>query len=192
MVRLSPKDEIWVDAPNKRVILGGTICLREGMLEMFACPKGTKEHESIVAVNSKAQLVHTALLAIGAQAGHPVQYDPEYKTATGSTIRVEVLWKDDKGALVRRRAQEMIRHVKTRDTLKHSWVFAGSGFWEENGQRYYQAEGGELICLSNFSTALLDLPIESPQQNAQLLFEAFTESIPAIGTPVRLVLSVER
>ena len=46
-------------------MVGGKICLRQGLLEMFACPEGTKEHESIVSVNAKAQTVHTALLAVG-------------------------------------------------------------------------------------------------------------------------------
>ena len=41
--------------------------MREGPLEMFACPSGTKEHESVVAVLSKSREIHAALLAIGAQ-----------------------------------------------------------------------------------------------------------------------------
>jgi len=42
--------------------------------------------------------------------------------------------------------------------------------------------------VSNFSTALLDIPVESSQSDAELLFEAFTERIPPRGTPVRLTL----
>ncbi len=193
LVRLDPQAEVWVDAKRKRVIVGGQICLRKGLLEMFACSRGTKEHESIVAVNSKAYLVHTALLTIGARSGTPVQYDPIYKPATGTKIRVEVIWKNAEGNVVRRRAQEMIRNVKTRQPMEHPWVFAGSGFWEDeqSDARFYMAEGGELICLSNFSTAMLDLPIESPADNADLIYEAATENIPELGTIVRLVLSVE-
>jgi hypothetical protein len=159
---------------------------------MFACPKGTKEHESIVSLNTRSYLVHTGLLAIGAKPGKPVQYDPEYRPASGDTIEVEVLWRDEQGQIVRRRAQELIRNVKTGEAMEHNWVFAGSSFWkdEQTGQQYYQAEGGELICLSNFSTATLDLTVASPRDNAELLYEAFTERIPPLGTKVRLVLSV--
>ncbi len=192
LVRLSPTDEVWVDAKKKRVIVGGTVCLREGVLEMFACPKGTKEHESVVAVNAKAYQIHTALLAIGARAGHPVRYEPQYESASGSVIHVEVVWEDEKGKLIRRPAQAMVRDVKSGKTMTTDWVFAGSGFWEdaESGEKYYQAEGGELICLSNFSTAMIDLPIESSRDNASLLYEANTDQIPARGTLVRLVLTV--
>src|SRR5262245_55176159 len=55
LVRLSEKGEIWLDLKRKAVVVDGTVCLREGTLEMFACPKGTKEHESVVALNCRAQ-----------------------------------------------------------------------------------------------------------------------------------------
>ena len=68
--------------------------------------------------------------------------------------------------------------------------FAGSGFYveEETGKQHYRAESGDLICVSNFGSATLDLPVESSQAAAGLLFEALTERVPALGTPVRLVL----
>lgn len=193
-VRLSPTEEVWIDAKKKQVIVGGKICFRKGLLEMFACPKGTKEHESVIAVNAKAYLVHTGLLAIGAKPGTPVRYQPQYASATGMPIQVEVEWQTPDGKTVRRRAQEMIRHVKTRKPLKEDWIFAGSGFWEDEqtGKKFYQAEGGELICVSNFSTAMLDLPVKSSQANSNLLFEALTDNIPALGTDVRLILSVKK
>ena len=136
--------------------------------------------------------MHTALLAIGAKSGQPVQYDPVYRAASGDPIEVEVLWRDETGKVARRQAQQMIRQVKNRQPMEHEWVFAGSGFWQDEttGERFYQAEGGELICLSNFSTAMLDLTVESPRDNAELLYEAWTDNIPELGTKVRLVLSV--
>jgi hypothetical protein len=111
--------------------------------------------------------------------------------ATGSTIRVDVIWKDADGKLRQTKAQDMIRHIRTRKPMEHDWVFAGSQFWTDQttGTKYYQAEGGELICVSNFSNALMDLPVPSSQSTSDLLFEAFTENIPPLGTKVRLVLT---
>lgn len=184
-------DNLSIDVKNKWVVLDGSVVLREGPpLEMFACLKNTKEHESIVSVGVKAFQVHGALLAIGAKQGTPVQFAPEYKAATGQEIDIRVLWKDQSGKEHQVQAQEWIREIKTKKAMTHPFVFAGSGFWqdEETGQRYYMAEGGELICVSNFSSALLDLPVESSQSTEGLLFQAFTERIPPDGTPVRLVL----
>jgi hypothetical protein len=54
-------DRVWIDKKRGLVMVDGAISLREGYLEMFACPVGTKEHESVVAVDSRAQGVHAAL-----------------------------------------------------------------------------------------------------------------------------------
>jgi hypothetical protein len=187
--RMTKDYDIWIDTKRKAVVVDGQIALREGQLEMFACPKGSKEHESVVAVNAKPQFVHGALLAVGAKSGSPVQFDPDYKPATGQVIDVFVLWKDEGGKNQKVRAQEWIKHVKTGKPMPYNFVFAGSGFWkDEDGKQYYYADGGDFICVSNFPSAMLDLPVESSQANAELLFVANTEKIPPKGTKVRLVL----
>ena len=181
---------VWVDTKKKQVFVDGYVSLNEGLLEMFACPTGTKEHESIVAVYSSAQVVHAALLSVGAKSGHPVRWDPKFEPPTGTEIAIEVRWRDKAGKWHSVPAQQWLKNVDTQKPMSYSWVFAGSSFWEdeETGKQYYQAEGGDLICVSNFSTATLDVPVESSQANTGLLFEANTKKIPAIGTPVRLVL----
>jgi hypothetical protein len=191
MKRLMPGYDVWIDPVNKRVVLDGSVVLREGQLEMFACTRGTKEHESIVAADTKAYAVHAGLLAVGAQSGTPVQYQPEYKAATGTPVDITVIWTDKSGAIHRDRAQDWIRNVKTGKPLDSPWVFAGSGFWKDDvtGEKHYLAESGDFICISNFPSAMLDLPVESSQSNDDLLFQAFTEHIPPVGTRVRLVLT---
>ena len=187
---LTDRGGIWIDAQQKSVVVQGVIVLREGFLELFACPEGTKEHESIVAVKCKSFEVHTALLAVGLEPGKPVRFRPDYEAATGPVVNVRVVWESKDGKQKVARAQEWIRHAKQGTEMEHEWVFAGSRFWtdEQTGEEYYYADGGELICLSNFSTAMLDLPIQSSQENTGLMFDAFTSRIPAIGTKVYVVL----
>jgi hypothetical protein len=189
LVRLAKDYELWIDPKRKLVVVDGSICLREGQLEAFACPRGTKEHEAIVAVNCKPQFVHAALLAVGAKPGAPMQWDP-YRPATGTPVDVMVLWVDADGKKCKARAQEWIKDVKSGKAMTHSWVFAGSRVWtdEETKQTYYSADGGDFICVSNFPSAMMDLPIKSSQSNAELMFTAFTEHIPPLKTKVRLVL----
>ena len=74
MKRLDPQCNAWIDPKYKRVVVDGEVCLVEGPLEMFACLKGTKEHESIIAVDCKAFVLHAALLAVAhGQRTCPVQ-----------------------------------------------------------------------------------------------------------------------
>ena len=189
--RLSKTDEIWLDVPGKRVVVGGRIALAEGEIEVFACPKGSKEHEAIVATLCPARLVHAGLLAIGLEPGNPVSFDPEYVAAKGPKVAVLVRWKDADGAWQERPAQELIRNTKTGEQLAADWVFAGSGFWRDpaDGTEHYQADGGDMICVSNFPGAMLDLPIESSDANESLLFQAFEGRVPPPGTAVELVLT---
>jgi len=189
--RLSPTEEVWVDAARKEVVVGGRIALDRGPIEFFACPEGTKEHESIVATKASARLVHAALLAIGLEPGRPVSFDPEYVAATGPAVLVRARWKKDDGTIATIDARDWVRNTRTGEPLDADWVFAGSSFWTDpaDGTEYYQADGGDLVCVSNFPTAMLDLPVESSQSNEALLFEAFADRIPPRGTAVDLIFS---
>ncbi len=184
-------DNVWIDSKNKQVIVDGQICLNKGMLEMFAVPKGTKEHESIVSVNTKAQVVHAALLAVGAVPGTTVRFQPKYTPATGPKVDVFVYWVDEQGKQQKAKAQDWIRDIKTKKAMEYPWVFGGSGFYvdPETKKSYYLAEVGDFICVSNFPDAMMDLPVESTDSNDDLEYEAFTERIPARGTKVTLVLA---
>jgi hypothetical protein len=134
--------------------------------------------------------MHAALLAVDAKPGSPVQFEPMYKPAYGQTIDIDVAWLDKNNKQKSTQAQNWVRKVGTQEPLKYDWVFGGSMFRldEETNHRYYLAEGGDLICVSNFGSAMLDLPVASSDSNSGLLFEAFTERIPELGTRVLVVL----
>lgn len=191
--RISKTERIWLDAKNKIIVIDGSIALTEGPLEMFACPRRSKEHESVVAVDCKSSTAHAALLAIGAEEGRPVRYNGEgdiEAVATGTEVEVYALWKNPEGVRQSTRAQDWVRNGKDGKSLAYPWVFVGSAFSrdEETKRSYYLADAGEFICVSNFTTATMDLPIASSDKDAARMFEAFAERIPTRGTLVRLVL----
>ena len=190
--RLAPKQPVWLTKDRKSVVVQSMVCQRQAPLEMFACLLRSKEHESVLAVPVKAFVVHAGLLAAGAEQGTPVRWDPEYAPPTGTEIEITVLWKDEKGETQKARAQDWVRDMSTGKAMTQPWVFAGSKMYEdeETRKKYYMADSsGDLICVSNFSSATLDVPIRSSDANASLMFEAFTERIPPLGTPVTMVLT---
>ena len=253
---LNKSGTVQIDLKGKRLLVKSTVVMREGLLEMLVCLKQTKEHESLLSVDAKAQVIHAGLIAIGAEVGSPAQFVPEYKSATGQQIDIFFTWTDADGKLHRDPAQSWVRHATRRyfvekldpvpkgffvpvsDDLKwddkrnellwfgpmsdtqrdeilkiskdapfqkaiksiHAqtqirqldakWVFAGSGFTTDanTGEKFYLAEAGDLICVANFTTATLDLAIESSATNDTLMFEAFTERMPPVGTAVTMEL----
>lgn len=256
LVPLNKGETVLMDVKGKRLLLKSEVVLREGLLELLVCLKRTKEHEAILAVDAQAKIVHAGLLAIGAQPGSPIRWQPEYQPASGQQIDIFFTWTDEQGKLHRDPAQTWVRHATRRyyveklenlpDTfqlpsdaelkwdpkhkellwyghmtevqrdaaLKHSkdkafqdavksffkqsqvremkanWVFAGSHFYvdEKTGEKFYQAESGDLICVANFATATLDLSASSSATNDDLMFEAFTDRIPPLGTKVTIEL----
>lgn len=184
------KDHLWIDTKNKRVILDGYVAMTDGPLEMFACPEGTKEHESIIGTLARSKEVHAALLAVGAMRGTPVEFLPKFVPATGQRIRLWVCFRNEDGKFKAVDGRSWVKKATTGKQMEPDWVFSGSGFWKdpESGKEFYRADSGDMICVSNFNSAMMDIPVASSAEAGDLLYLPFTERIPAQGTPLRLVL----
>ena len=182
------KNQIWINHEDKQVMVRGRICLQEGPLEMFACPGSTKAHESVIASEARASEIHACLEALGFPPGKPVQWDPKYTPAEGPLVKILVGWQEgDK--FVQVNAREMVKVSGTNKPLEKDWVFGGSQIYHDNvsGEKIYYADSGEMVCLSNFSTAMLDVQLESSDSADGLLFEANKEKIPPPNTKVYMI-----
>lgn len=184
--------EVLPDRP-RRVRIDAQVCFREGPLELLLTRKDRKEHEAILAADIDARDVHKALLAAGAKAGSPVKYVPKFAPPAGSTIKVTFEYEKD-GKTVTVPAREWVRNFKTKKDLHLDWVFAGSQLYPDpegaDKPPRYAANGGDVICVSNFDGAMLDLPVNSSQESGDLEWEAHTERIPPLQTKVVVVLEV--
>jgi hypothetical protein len=184
--------EIFTRPPSRRVLIYAEVCLREGPLEQLLTRKNRKEHEAVLAADIDARKAHEALILAGAKEGKPVKWLPKYVPPTGTTIKVSLQYKDKKGKQVVLDARSWIRNLKTRKELTTDWVFPGSMLvdnpLDKNARKHYLANDGDVICISNFESAMLDLPIESSKADLDRGYEAWTERIPPIGTKVLVIL----
>jgi hypothetical protein len=182
-----------VQGEKRRVIVEAEVCLREGMLEHLMCRQRTKEHEAILTADVDARDIHKALIVAKATRGTTVRYkdDGTVDPPTGTKIKVTLTYKD-KNKTITVPGRDWVRDFKTKKSLDVDWVFAGSQFLENPLEKdkppLYAANAGDVICVSNFEGAMLDLPINSSKNNAELEFEAFTERIPPVGTAVTVIL----
>jgi hypothetical protein len=179
-----------IEGDKRRVLVLAQVCMQKGPLELLLTRKGTKEHEAILAADVDARELQKALILARAEPGSPVRFDPKYVPASGPVIKVTVEY-DQKGKTISAPAQEWIRDASTARILKSDWVFGGSRLVKnplDEKKPIFLANDGDLICISNFESALLDLPIKSSKANAELAFETNTERIPPLETKVTVVL----
>jgi hypothetical protein len=198
---LLPSDLItwrpWPAPTHRRVVVDARVVFREGYLEhLLTREEAGKNHESILSAAFDAEHLHLALLATGAQPGHPARFVNEkneavFTPATGDTIAVLLSYFEG-GEEKLLPGQLWILNARDRRPLNRDWVFAGSyrGTFEDGSgtvRHFYAANEGRIICLANFPSALLDLPIESKDANPEaggLDFIANSTVIPPLGTRV--------
>ncbi len=194
------------------VDIEATICLDEGMLELIACMKGSKEHESIVAIEAKPMHIHTALLLLGANNGTPAMSRPvdEQKTQwthvppQGDPVDVYLAFETADGKMVERPISDFVTRSDGRaDKLAAeeggaeedfefpgTFVFAGSQLRDNGtGPRQYLADlSGNVISIATFGDELLCLPGVHANTNDALMWQLDAGELPKAGSKVTLRL----
>jgi hypothetical protein len=186
-----------------------TVCLHRGTLELVACTKGTKEHESIVVMEAKAMHVHVALLLLGAKPGNPAmqrrisEEDERWIDIPprGEPVDVYLVVTNQEGVAVERPIRDFIAPSdieyetpasgnESTNFPTHTFVFAGSQLWGKGpGERKYLCdESGNAISISTFGDELLCLPGFYSQDNGALMWQVNPEGLPAVGSKVTLRL----
>jgi hypothetical protein len=186
-----------IQGDRRRVLVEAYVCLRKGQLEQLVTRKRTKEHEAILAADVDGRDVHKALLLARAEPGSTVKFKKEGEKYVvvpprGTPIKITLQYTDQKNKLITVPARQWVRQIKTGKDLAYDWVFAGSILYkdplDETKPMIYGANDGDLICVANFDTAMLDLPVNSSKSNDDLAYEAHTERIPPLNTKVTVIL----
>lgn len=180
---------LWFDPKERGLIVRARVVLNEGFLEHLLCRDRTKEHESILSTDAVPRQMHAGLLLAGAEAGKPVQFRPEFRPPSGTPIAIELEWSEG-GKTKRADAKTWVKDERTGKTLAVDWVFGGGHLFEDPDTKrmIYSPDGGDVITVSNFVSAMLDVPFASSAEDTARTFVARTEVIPPRGTPVTMIL----
>lgn len=190
------------------------VCLAEGLLELIACTKDSKEHESLIMVEPKAAHIHAALLLIGAQPGNPAMRK-EVKTEDGprwvdieprgQEIDVFLVFGNKDGQPEEHPISKFLikglgenddgvptEPVKKEDRAfpTHTFLFAGSHIYKdgEKDPIYLADESGNVISLSTFGDELLALPGVHAHENQALDWAIDSTHLPPLDTKIILRL----
>ena len=197
-----------IDFQKRCVDLEGSICLDRGLLELVACTKGSKEHESIVAIQARPMHIHAALLLLGAKPGNPAMRKPIDEQETrwidvppkGDPVDVYLVFKNREGKMVERPISRFVapsedrfgeRHGDGEEIeFPHTFLFAGSLLRGDGpGPRKYLSDlSGHVITIATFGDELLCLPGIHGQQNGSLMWQVDPTELPKVATKVILRL----
>jgi hypothetical protein len=201
-----------VNQEDRCVDLDATVCLKQGALELIACTKGTKEHESIVAVEARPIHIHTTLL-LGVPEGNPAMRKPLDEKGTrwsdvpprGGAVNVFLVVKDKDGKTVERPISDFIKRSdhggqgmpadtkgdKNADRFPtHTFLFAGSILHGdgEGPRRYLCDESGNVISIATFGDEVLCLPEVHSSDNGALMWSIDSTHLPAVSSKIILRL----
>ena len=204
---------IVIDFQKRCVDIESSVCLDRGFLELIACTKGSKEHESIVAIKARPMHIHAALLLLGANPGNPAMQKPIDKAGTrwvhlppaGDPVGVYLVFKNKKGKPVERPISDFVARSdenpdgmvgaegnvdKKKDKFPNTFLFAGSLLRDNGSGRriYLSGVSGNVISVSTFGDELLCLPGTHGCDNGSLMWEVDATELPKVGSKVTLRL----
>lgn len=210
---------IKINVDEWSVDVDATVSLHYGMLELIACIKDSKEHESVIAVNAKPSHIHTALLLIGGTPGNPAMRkiigegdDMRFidMPPRGGLVDVYLVIETPEGKkefpinqfiqktsddFFDNREEEKDEDKKPELYPTHTFMFTGSVLVEqrENEPRQYVADvSGSVITLVTFGDELLSTPEIHDDANHSLVWEVRSEGLPEVDAPVILRLKPQR
>jgi len=197
-----------IDFQKRCVDLEGSICLERGFLELVACTKGSKEHESIVAIEARPMHIHAALLLLGANSGNPAMRKPIDEQETrwidvpprGDPVDVYLVFRNGEGRTVERPISDFV--APSEGTAEdqpdddediefpHTFLFAESLLRSDGpGPRKYLSDlSGNVITIATFGDELLCLPGIHGHQNGSLMWQVDPTELPKVGSKVTLRL----
>lgn len=191
---------VSVDRERREVVVDAEVACNRGWLEQAACRAGTREHESLLAIQDPPSTLHACLLLAGAVPGAPGSWKPGAGGAsvvrvppTGS--RLELFVRLPSGDLP---ISEWIHDpVGGRAFPSQPWVFAGSRMRPNTpsmgpGEHYVADRTGSIVGIVTFGDETIacdevrsdKADVDAPQ------WQARTERMPEPGTRVKLVIRV--
>ncbi|HLY73614.1 MAG TPA: YdjY domain-containing protein [Planctomycetota bacterium] len=187
------------DVDGKRiggVVVPGVVLVTRGLVELFGCGEGGKEHETVIRLESNVQSLDLALTSAGLKRGKlPPKTDLSLPDQ-GSRVLVLVQWVDKDGKLVTHRSEDLIVSMRRNSTMPRvGWTYVGQ--WMdvadptspkgESKHKVLAATGSRsLVTTFRDRSALLDNPLEEAVDDT--LFGSNYMLLPPTGTPVRVIL----
>jgi len=176
---------VTIDANQRRVTIDGHVNMSSGIVELLACARFGKTHESVFAMEAEPYHIQVGLLLLGLEpTKRPLRFQGDKDTPTGDSVEVTVAWTDSTGKRVEVRGEDAIIDLRTNQPMQHTpWVFVGSRI--ANGQFEAQVDGN-IITTYHDPATIIDNPLEGGGNDT--VYGVNSALVPSVGTPVTLTV----
>jgi hypothetical protein len=177
---------IDLDLNSKTITMYGRLNMSYGLIELLACTKIGKVHESALVMDVQPIHLQTALILLGLEYEGGLRYQGDPRTPKGDSVRIWVEWDGDDGTTQRHRAEDLVFNRETQSPMQNTdWVFTGSRM-DDNGMFMAQAVG-TLITTFHDPDSILDNPL--PEGADDTIYVVNTQIAPPKGTPIRMIIT---
>ena len=165
---------------TRTVVVSGWVNQVSGAIELLACGKGGKTHESIFVLNVDPVHLQTALLLLGLKPGTPPTGLGQGQPA-GPGQELWVDWQQD-GEAKTARAETFVYDAQAKSALPETpWIFTGSIFLEGE----FKASAEESLVVTYWDPwAIINIALSCGTNDEILIVN--TNTVPPLKTPVSM------
>jgi hypothetical protein len=202
---------VQLDPGHGLVSIAATVEVRDDLLEYLLVGPAGASHESVFQTQVLPSVLNVAMLSLGVEPGSNASWQPKDPPISEEELRDGVSpydvtppagdgfymyagWRDG-GEVYFYRMEDLLRNLMTgRAMQRHRWVYLGSRMVSEpdRGADVFAADVyHNIVNVSFFSEGYTLLTGALPQCLEQTIWMANGWLVPARGSPVRLVFSLE-
>jgi len=175
--------KVDIDLNKKTVTIYGKVNMPAGLVELLACTKYGKVHESVLSMDVEPIHLQTALILLGLEFVGGLRYQGDPLTPKGDRVQIWVEWTAG-GEVKRHRAEDLVYNRIKQSAMEHTdWVFSGSRI--KSGVFMSQATG-TLITTYHDPDTILDNPL--PEGGDDTVYISNSQVVPPKGTEVKMII----
>lgn len=172
-----------LDLNKKTITIYGKVNMVAGLIELLACTKIGKVHESLLVMDVEPIHLQTALILLGLEFKGGIRYQGDPLTPKGDPVQILVEWNSE-GKTKRCRAEDLVYNRAKQSTMEHTnWIFSGSRM--KNGVFMAQSTG-TLIVTYHDPDAIIDNPL--PEGKDDTVYISNSQVIPPKGTEIKMII----
>jgi hypothetical protein len=156
-----------------------------GVVELLACSRNGKTHESVLVVEGEPYHIQVGLLLLGLEATRrPLKFQGDPTTPIGDSVEVTVSWLDSLGRSTTVRGEDLILDLSRRRPMPRTpWIFVGSRVVDG---RFQAQDEGSIITTYHDPATLVDNPLAGGADDT--IYGPNPAVVPRVGTPVNVTI----